>query len=77
MTNEMSEKEFFAAGGLVDVILESKGMEKYGKFGREAMLDAWFQASTDHNFDAEKTAEGILDEVERFSDIELSDEELR
>jgi hypothetical protein len=63
MTNNMTEKEFFATGGPVDAILEARGMPLNGKFGREAMLDGWFTASTDHGFDAEKTAQGILDEV--------------
>ena len=72
MTNEQSEKAFFATGGPVDIILAARGMEKYGKLGREAMLDAWFSACTDHKFDAEKTAEGILDEAEQYAEIALS-----
>lgn len=60
----MTEQEFFGTNGPVDNILRERGIEKYGPLGREAMLDAWFNASTDHNFDAQATAEAILNEIE-------------
>lgn len=62
---QMTEQEFFATGGPVDEILQLRGIPKYGQLGRDAMLDGWFNASTDHNFDAQATAEAILDEIKQ------------
>lgn len=74
---QMTEQGFFATGGPVDEILLSRGIPKYGELGREAMLDGWFNASTDHNFDAQATAEAILDEIEqaKLMRIDGSDDE--